>query len=178
MVWCINSDDLVISSISAGCKAMHYEITCCLFMHLLINVQIILWLRLTKFYFINLGCSKKPCSTTPIMKTLSSSWGSFLKCKTYYSVKGELCLCSSSSQVWTEFCVKLVVTPHTAIECPAPQPMTAGLRSETSRGWKTSACEPSPHIPCSFQPHDRRHPPENRERAAFGQWQEDTEGKG
>lgn len=55
-----------------------------------------------------------------------------------------------------------VATAHTAIECPAPQPMRRGLRPDMSWGWKTSVCEPSPHIPCSFQPQERRQPPEKK----------------
>lgn len=65
-----------------------------------------------------------------------------------------------STGVIAEFCLESVVAAHTAIECPAPQPIRRGLRPETSCGWKTSVCEPSPHIPCSFQPQERRHPPE------------------
>lgn len=65
-----------------------------------------------------------------------------------------------STGVIAEFCLESVVAAHTAIECPAPQPIRRGLRPETNCGWKTSVCEPSPHIPCSFQPQERRHPPE------------------
>ena len=68
--------------------------------------------------------------------------------------------CSSVPQVQSDFWIESAVAADSAIECPAPQPMRTGLRSETSRGWETSVCEPSPHIPCSFQPHERRHPPE------------------
>lgn len=59
-------------------------------------------------------------------------------------------------------CVESVVAAHTAIECPDPQPMRRGLRPGMRCGWKTSVSEPSPHMLCSFQPHDRRHLPEKQ----------------
>lgn len=51
------------------------------------------------------------------------------------------------------------VRVHRANECPAPQPMRRGSRPGSCRGWATSTCEPLPHMPCSFQPQERRRPP-------------------
>lgn len=58
------------------------------------------------------------------------------------------------------FYLELAVAAHTATECPAPQPIRRGLRPDISLGWKTLVVEPSPHIPCSFQPQEKRQPPE------------------
>lgn len=55
---------------------------------------------------------------------------------------------------------------HSAIECPAPQPIrraVASVRPGTGRGCVMSQREPSPHIPCSFQPQEKIRPPEERQ---------------
>lgn len=63
---------------------------------------------------------------------------------------------------WSGIVAESVISAHTAMECPAPQPIRRGLSPETSCGWRTSVCEPSPHIPCSFQPQEKRLPPEKK----------------
>jgi hypothetical protein len=52
-----------------------------------------------------------------------------------------------------------VLTAHSAIEWPVPQPITRGRRAGMGCGSLTSVSEPSPHIPCSFHPQESRRPP-------------------
>ena len=59
-------------------------------------------------------------------------------------------------------------TAHRAKEWPAPQPITTGLRAETGCGRGRSVSEPSPHIPCSFQPQQKRRFPEKQTECWLG----------